>query len=90
MSGDRLMGVEEAQSAVLAGCTPLDGTERCPPADALGRILAEPVVSATALPPWDNSAMDGYALRAADTAGAREDGPVRLAVTGEAAAGTAS
>jgi molybdopterin molybdotransferase len=90
MSGDRLLLVEEAQSAVLAGCTPLDGTERCLPADALGRILAEPVVSATALPPWDNSAMDGYALRAADTAGARDAGPVRLVVTGEAAAGTAS
>ncbi len=57
--------------------------------DALGRVLAEPVTSTTDLPPWDNSAMDGYAVRAADTAGATEDGPVRLEVVGEVRAGQA-
>jgi molybdopterin molybdotransferase len=55
--------------------------------DALGRVLAEPVMSTTDLPPWDNSAMDGYAVRAADTTVATEDEPVRLDVVGEVRAG---
>jgi len=57
--------------------------------DALGRILAEPVIAATSLPPWDNSAMDGYAVRAADVAGASENEPAHLPVIGEVAAGVA-
>ena len=57
--------------------------------EALGRVVAESVTSTTALPPWDNSAMDGYAIRAADTAGATEDAPVRLEVVGEVRAGMA-
>ena len=59
------------------------------PADALGRVLAVDVVAAADLPPWDNSAMDGYAVRAADVAGATEGEPVRLGVAGEVAAGRA-
>ena len=43
----------------------------------------------TDLPPWDNSAMDGYAVRAADVAAADEDRPVRLAIVGEVPAGGA-
>jgi molybdopterin molybdotransferase len=50
---------------------------------ALNRILAEDVVADTDLPPFDRSQMDGYAVRAADTAGA----PVRLRIVGESAAG---
>ena len=61
--------------------------ETVPVSDALGRVLAEPVISSTALPPWDNSAMDGYAIRSADTVGATESSPVRLRVIGEVAAG---
>ena len=57
--------------------------------EARGRILAEDVMSLTALPPWDNSAMDGYAIRAADVAGATETAPVRLEVIGEVRAGVA-
>ena len=45
--------------------------------DALGRVLAAAVVSTTALPPWDNSAMDGYAIRSADVAAATEERPGR-------------
>ena len=41
--------------------------------EALGRVAAEPVSSPMALPPWDNSAMDGYAIRSADVA-ARDGG----------------
>ncbi len=57
--------------------------------DALWRVAAEDVVSEVALPPWDNSAMDGYAIRAADVAAATEDAPVRLEVIGEVRAGQA-
>ncbi|SEI97105.1 molybdopterin molybdotransferase MoeA [Demequina mangrovi] len=60
---------------------------RVPLADALDAVLAVEVRAATDLPPFDNSAMDGYAVRAADAAEAREGAPVRLAVVGESAAG---
>ncbi|HZH29662.1 MAG TPA: gephyrin-like molybdotransferase Glp [Pyrinomonadaceae bacterium] len=56
-------------------------------AEARGRVLAEDVVADTDLPPFDRALMDGYAVRAADTAGASADAPVRLAIAGEAAAG---
>ena len=55
------------------------------PEAALGRVLAAPVTAAVSLPPWDNSAMDGFAIRAADVACATEDAPVRLTVVGEVA-----
>jgi len=57
--------------------------ERAPILEALGRVLAEEIVSDTDIPPFDNSAMDGYAVRAADATGA----PARLAVKGSVAAG---
>jgi molybdopterin molybdotransferase len=50
-------------------------------------VLARPVVAAVTLPPWDNSAMDGYAVRAVDVAAAGEDAPVTLRVVGEVPAG---
>lgn len=87
MTSERLLTVEEAQAAVLDGLGFLPETEVLDPEAALGRVLAAPVRAATSLPPWDNSAMDGYAIRAADTTGATEDAPVRLVVTGEVAAG---
>jgi molybdopterin molybdotransferase len=91
MSGrERLHSVEEARDAVLAAVgEPLE--EEVVPVDrALGRVLAREVVAAVTLPPWDNSAMDGYAILAADVAGAIEDAPVRLAVIGEVPAGGVS
>lgn len=84
----RLLSVEEARDRILAAVAPL-AAERLAPLDALGRVVAEPVVAATSLPPWDNAAMDGYAIRAADTTGASDDRPVRLAVVGEVRAGAA-
>ncbi len=57
--------------------------------EALWRVAAEPVVSPIALPPWDNSAMDGYAIRAADVASATDTDPTRLEVIGEVRAGQA-
>ncbi len=86
MSGD-LLRVEAAQATVLAGVEPLAVTERLSPEDALGRVLAAPLEAAVSLPPWDNSAMDGYAIRAADVAAATEALPVRLTVVGESRAG---
>jgi molybdopterin molybdotransferase len=60
-----MLSVEEAVARILGAVTPLEA-ERCGLLDAVGRVLATDVVAGRALPPWDNSAMDGYALRAAD------------------------
>jgi len=78
--------VEEAQQSVL------DRIERLPsvPADildTLGRVLAEDVVSDIDIAPFDNSAMDGYAVRAADIADASEQRPIVLDVVDHIAAG---
>ena len=76
-----MLSVEEARARVLAPLQPLPA-EVVAVADAWGRVLAEPVRARLANPPADVSAMDGYALRAADGAlGAR------LRVVGEAPAG---
>jgi molybdopterin molybdotransferase len=80
------ISVAEAQELVLEAA-PLLGAERVPAAEALGRILAEPVRSTRTLPPADCSAMDGYAVRAADLVRASEAAPVSLAVAFEVAAG---
>ena len=67
--------------------TPRLPAETCALVAARGRVLAEDVVADTDLPPFDRAQMDGYAVRAADTEGATELAPVRLAIAGEAAAG---
>ncbi len=58
----------EAAKAILADASPLP-SESVPLDDALDRVLAEPIRSAIDIPAWDNSAMDGYAVRSADLAG---------------------
>ena len=83
-----LLRLEEARERMLSGVEPL-GVERVALADALGRVLAEPVASLLTLPPWDNSAMDGFAVRATDVVAAGASSPVRLQVVGEVAAGHA-
>jgi molybdopterin molybdotransferase len=62
-----MKSLDEALELVLDGLRPLEA-ESVPIADALGRVAAEPALSAVDLPPFDRSAMDGYAVRAADTA----------------------
>jgi hypothetical protein len=57
--------VEEARQIVLQAATPL-GIEWVSLPEAVGRVLAEPVIAPHDLPPFDNAAMDGYAIRAAD------------------------
>ena len=62
-----MLTVEEALEAILSR-VPVLGTERVDLLGALGRVLAEPVVARREIPPWPNSSMDGYAVRAEDTA----------------------
>jgi molybdopterin molybdotransferase len=83
-----LLSVEAARDAILAVAEPV-GTERVAAADGFGRVAATAVRASVSLPPWSNSAMDGYAIVAADTAGATEDAPVELRVIGDVAAGAA-
>lgn len=77
-----LVPVAEALERLLDGAAPLPG-ESIPLADAAGRVLAEPVVALRTQPPFNASAMDGYAARAADVASA----PAQLEVIGTAPAG---
>ena len=66
-----LMPVEAALARLLemAGATPILQRERLPLAQVQGRVLAEDLISTLDLPPWPNSAMDGYALRLGDWTG---------------------
>ena len=81
-----MQSVVSASAKILSGIKPL-ATERVPLSDALGRVLAERIVSPITIPAWDNSAMDGYALRAADVAGASASKPATLTVLERVAAG---
>jgi molybdopterin molybdotransferase len=78
--------VEDALERILGYVQVLEAEEK-PLLEALGQVVAEDVSSGFNIPPLDNTAMDGYAVRAADTAGASPDAPVTLRVTGEVAAG---
>ncbi|MEP6492365.1 MAG: gephyrin-like molybdotransferase Glp [bacterium] len=78
--------VKEASDRILAGIRPLS-TESVALRDALGRVLAEDVRSPIEHPPWDNSSMDGYAVRATDVMAASEAAPVTLPVTETVRAG---
>ena len=71
--------VREASERILAGVIPLPSVA-VPLRDSFGLVLAEDVVSPIEHPPWDNSSMDGYAVRAADIARATKDSPVELPV----------
>lgn len=84
---ERLLSVEAARDRVLAAIPGPLPAELLDPVAALGRVLAEAVVASTDLPPWDNSAMDGYAIQADDVRGAAEEAPVVLRLVGEVAAG---
>jgi len=81
-----MLSVEEAQAKVLERIARLDPT-RVGALDSLGCVLAADVVSDIDVSPFDNSAMDGYAVRAADTAGASEASPVVLHVVDHIPAG---
>jgi molybdopterin molybdotransferase len=82
-----LVPFAEARAGVLERLAPLPVREVAL-ADALGCVLATDVAAAEDLPPFANSAMDGFAVRGADLAGAGEDHPVALEIAGEVFAGT--
>lgn len=84
-----MKSIQEALELMMAAFRPV-GTQRLMLTQALGRHLAEDVLTRRDLPPFDNSAMDGYALRAADVAGASDSAPRRLPLQGESRAGGAS
>ena len=84
-----MISVEEARERILSFFTRL-GAERKPTLEALGQVLAEDVVAPFDIPPLNNTAMDGYAVRAADTTGASESVPVELKVVADLAAGYVS
>ena len=81
-----MISVEEARDRILAFFRRLD-PERKPLIEALGQVLAEDIVAPFDIPPLDNTAMDGYAVRAADTTGASEAAPKVLKVVADLAAG---
>lgn len=81
-----MISVEDALSRILSHIQVLEA-ERVPILDALGRVLAEEVVADTDIPPFQNSAMDGFAVRAADVKEAMPESGVRLAVRASVAAG---
>jgi len=82
---DELIDLEDARARVLAHAKPLD-SEEVPLEHALDRVLGTDLVAGEPVPGFDNSAMDGYAVVAADTAGA-DSRPVRVPVVDESRAG---
>lgn len=83
-----MLELETAREKILSKLRPLP-SEKISLLRAAGRILAEPVVAPLDLPAFDNSAMDGYAVRSADVASANAQNPVALQLTGQVAAGDA-
>lgn len=84
-----MIALVEAQQRILAAVAPLD-PRAVAIADALGLVLAREVIAGEMVPPFANTAMDGFAVRAADTAGASEQSPAKLRIVGELAAGRAA
>jgi len=69
------ISLDEAQARIAAAARPLDRVERVPLSSAGGRVLARDIVADADVPPFSRAGMDGYAVRAADTAGATRDAP---------------
>ena len=81
-----MISVEAALEIILSEIKPL-GLERKSILSTLGRVLGEDICASVDNPPWDNSAMDGYALRASDTKGASRGKPVILRIIEDLPAG---
>jgi molybdopterin molybdotransferase len=78
----------DVQREIMSAVAPL-APATVPLRDALGLVTTRDVIAGEEVPPFANTAMDGYAVRAADTSGADPEAPVRLAVVGELPAGRA-
>ena len=87
MAGRTLVEVEDARARILAATGPPAGESVALGLPALGRVLGEDVVATHPVPAFDNSAMDGFAVRAPDLAGADPAKPVPLRLVGESRAG---
>jgi molybdopterin molybdotransferase len=83
---DNLLSVTEAKTRLVSAMQPV-GIVEVPLSQAFERVLARPVISSLDQPPFDNSSMDGYAVRAADLAGAAPDRPAALRVVADIPAG---
>ena len=83
-----MIPLADVQAEILGAVTPLEPVS-VPLRHALELVTARDVVAGEAVPPFANTAMDGYAVRATDTAGAGPEAPLRLAVIGELPAGRA-
>jgi molybdopterin molybdotransferase len=81
------LAVEDALEVVLAAASPLPAEEAALGRSLLGRVLARDIVASEPVPALDNSAMDGYAVRVADTRDAGPEAPVVLDVVAESRAG---
>jgi len=88
-AGEGMITVQEALDIVLPHIRPL-GSEKVSISEALGRVIAEDIYAHRDLPSFDNSAMDGYAVKHADIGGASEGHSVLLRVVGELPAGSIS
>jgi molybdopterin molybdotransferase len=84
--GDGLLSVDDALVLIAQRITPVSGTEEAPLAEADGRVLAQDIAAPLDLPPFDNSAVDGYAVRFDDLA---PDTDTPMAVEGRVTAGSA-
>ncbi len=89
MKEKQMLSVDEALQSVLEATRRLDGVS-VPTLDSAGLVLDEDVAAREAIPPFDQSAMDGYAVRAADLAMVSKDQPVILNVTDRIRAGVIS
>jgi molybdenum cofactor synthesis domain-containing protein len=85
---ESLVALADVQADILELVETLEPVE-VPLAEAHGLVLSKPVTTAEPVPPFANTAMDGYAVQAADTQGASDDAPVRFRVVDELAAGRA-
>ncbi|MGW5099594.1 molybdotransferase-like divisome protein Glp [Streptomyces sp. NPDC004100] len=85
---DHVWSVDEHLEDILTTIRPLEPIE-LPVLEAQGCVLVDDVVVPVSLPPFDNSSMDGYAVRVADVSGASEEYPAVLEVVGDVAAGAA-
>jgi len=83
----RYVRLDDALKTILSHVRPV-GVETAKFDQALGRVLAEDVVSKVDVPPFDRSAVDGYAVRTSDTFGASESKPVGLRIVGSVAIGS--
>ena len=85
-NSQQMLSVADARARILDHFQPV-GTETIGLADGAGRVLAEAIVAAHNLPPFDNSSMDGYAVRTGELDGASDERPVILPVSADIPAG---